>query len=102
MMKAISALKENACQDSSNAKTKTAHLRRIFVMVEMIVEIDLMSYFAIMSAPIISSNVTVMVDAYLVRINVMEIKIVLMDPTKLTKFVVSRIIYKNKVLPYKA
>ena len=94
--KEISALKESAPKDNSNAKIKTALLQPIFATVEMTVGIDQMSYIAIMNVQTINSNVTVMVDAYWVHTNVMAIKIVLMDLMKPTKFVVSSCIYNNE------
>ena len=48
-----------------------------------------MKTFVITSAQTISSNVVIMADVYLVLTNVTGIRIVLMDPMNLTKFVVS-------------
>jgi hypothetical protein len=94
--KEISALKESAPQDNSNAKIKTVLLQLIFATVETIVGIDRMSYIAIMNVQTINSNVIVMVDAYWVHTNVMEIKIVLMDLMKPTKFAITENVTKKR------
>ena len=63
----------------------------------MIVRIDLMSYIAIMNVQTISSNVTVMVNAYWAHTNVMVfVNIVLMDLMKPKKFVVSTNVYDKE------
>ena len=48
-----------------------------------------MKTFVITSVQTISSNVVIMADVYWVLTNAMGIRIVLMDPMNLTKFVVS-------------